>query len=405
MGVKVYSLNEAPEVPSPEVPAPTPGDVVAVGEAYENVSMLEFACLIHDYEQNMFEAVIATDFMEAVQEQVMLEADGDEAAADDAGDAADTGEAKKSSFKDKVGAAAGKAADAARAIKKKILELLEAFKKKLNGFVQKVRIKFGDLLKQDKKIIENYDKIKPEKLKGFKAPRANYVLIQRMFGKGGNDNFEKIAGTITGACVNTVNHITDIDNASTAEDINAAKDKVLNGIDGTAKKLEEFVGSFKEFEKDGKEANRRELAGSETGTKIEAENIDRAIVHGTFTGEYGYKTIEKTVGEQIKTLDGLVAKTKAVIKENDVDELTKLQAHAVNEIVTKLLGVISKFNNEMTTAYAHAYADVRKYALSAIAYANKTAPKDKAEEAKQEAAQWAICEASDEYVFETLALI
>ena len=175
MGVKVYSLNEAPEVPSPEVPAPTPGDVIAVGEAYENVSMLEFACLIHDYEQNMFEDVIATDFMEAVQEQVMLEADGEEAAADNNADAG--GDEKKKSIISKAG-------DAAKAIKDKVVELIRAFIRKIEEWIQKLRVKFGDLFKVDTKIANwmaamNFSDV--EKDARWKAPNVNYDLMNSVF--------------------------------------------------------------------------------------------------------------------------------------------------------------------------------------------------------------------------------
>ena len=397
MGVKVYSLNEAPETPSPEIEV---GDV-AIGEAYENVSMLEFALLVHDHEQNMFEAVIATDFMEAVDEQVMLEADGEEAPAADAGEAA--AEKKPS-----------KLGGIVKSIKAKILELLEAFKKKLNAFVQKVRIKFGDLLKQDKKIADNFEKIKPDNLKDFKAPNINYKLVQKMFGANNSESFSAIGNQISSACKNTTLHIEKLDSLNSAEEINAEKEKVINGMNNLSENLAEFAKSFGEYDKDGKEASRREVAGGKTGVNTQVINIDRAIVHATFNGEVGYKSIEKSVSEQIETLNKMISLTKKVLNDDSVDELDKVRANAINEMATKLLGVISKFNSEMTTAYSHAYADVRKYALSAISYANKglkaaakaaTPEEDKAEEAKQEAAQWALCEASDEYVFSALALI
>lgn len=388
MGVKVYSLNEAPETPSPEIDVN--GGEGVLGEAYENVSMLEFSLLVHEHEQNMFEAVIATDFMEAVNEQVMLE-DGEEApAADDAGEA-------KPSFADKAKEIGGKAADVAAKIKDKIVELITAFVEKLKDFSQKVRKKIGDLLKMDKKLEAGFTNAVVEKLKNEKwqGPEVHGWLVSAMFsGVSGKDVISmedhlKVIQDVTEKVVNTVNRI----KQSNAKIIPGLKEETLGYIKEASEKLDAAVEHYKQ-----EEANKNKGRNGNEGQVLVMQRYLKNAIAG-----YGFKSIEKGISDETAKIQNIRDYIKSIDANREVD---KVRMHDLNEIVTAFMNMISKFNSSMTSMYSRAYADVRKYALAAIAHANKSekaAGKEK--KVKQESVEWFVCEASDEYVFNTLTLI
>ena len=80
---------------------------------------------------------------------------------------------------------------------------------------------------------------------------------------------------------------------------------------------------------------------------------------------------------------------------------------AFNDIVADYTALISKATTTLASAQARAYADLRKFCLTAVSVKKQILNKGN-KEVKQESVeleQWAICEASDEFVFETLALI
>lgn len=403
MGVKVYSLNEAPEVPSPEVPAPTPGDVVAVGEAYENVSMLEFACLVHEYEQNMFDAVIATDFMEAVQEQVMLEADGDEAAADsttDANDSADAGDAEKKSLGDKI--KNSKVGQAAKAMKDKVVELIRAFLRKIEEWVQKLRVKFGDLFKADQKIANWMSSISDwsdvEKDGRWKTPAVNYTLMERVFENRFDEFWIKSFNDADAAVkklFNTIKSARSMDAGQAAEDIKTARDEAKAALE-TAKK--NCISNIENV------YNAKEAGKGENGIKAVSLNKASSWFKNATNGNT-ITNLVKTANDSKASLKTMESEIQSFTAEDE--SINKLAMAAFNDIVADYTTLISKATTTLASAQARAYADLRKFCLTAVSVKKQILNKGN-KEVKQESVeleQWAICEASDEFVFETLALI
>lgn len=406
MGVKIYSLREAPEVPSPEVPAPTPGDVVAVGEAYENVSMLEFACLIHDYEQNMFEAVIATDFMEAVQEQVMLEADGEEAAADSNADAGDAGEAKPS-LGDKI--KNSKAADTARAIKDKIVELIKAFIRKIEEWVQKLRVKFGDLFKVDTKIanwMNSMDFSDVEKDARWKAPSVNYSLMNAMFEERGFDvilvKYFNEAENAMKKLGNAIKSARSIDLGTAVDEIKTAEEEAKKALNLAKTNVNGNIENI---------YNMKEVGKSDNGMKAVSINKAKTWFNTAVKGE-GITGIVKAAEASKANLKKMESEIQSFTAEDPA--INKVAMAAYNSVITDYTNMISKATTTLASAQARAYADLRKFCLAAVALKKKMlnggtktkeTPEVKAAKEAFELESWAICEASDEYVFSTLELI
>ena len=310
----------------------------------EGASLLEAAVLINEHESKMFDTLINLDFVSAIRE-------AEEKEAEKAGDAEKAEEKKEE----------GKAQEEAtkKNIFAKIKELAEkvwdAIKKAVAAVIDKITI----LLNNDKKILSKY------------VP-AIKKLTDEQLGKFDKE-FEYANGAI------------DIDDIQKAiDDMTLAK---------TEEDIKKVVDAFKE-----------KINGIFVTGKLSKDIVDKQIDYIS-TDKYFAGTLKSLI--DAAKVDA--AKQKIAKKAEDADE----DAAKVYETAVKILKNTKEIVSITISANKKALADARKililagrYALSLQGKKEDAKEEKKAEDVKaeNEAFEYALCEASDLYVYESLAL-
>ena len=360
------------------------------------LSMLEFTHSIYKNEQLLFEQIIANDFQEA--NWLLNETDN-----------------SQKSF-------AEKAKETFQAIWDKIVELAKAFRRKLIEWCQLIRKKFYEITKADKKISEGLKKLSYEDdLVDWNPPKGlDTVLAFQMFMTDHKNNvmigfYEDVVNANL-RILDRIDQFKDDCNevVKKSNDTNWTNDNsIKEGIDEKLKQCK------KDIEEELEIFDINELVDdikSKNKSYASKENIERDMKI-CYSVLYGEKTtnISKMMLDQyekiLKNLDRRLSTQYYIMKKNAENEqskdITLYQARALKEILEMYYNRLSRLIHNLGTLYMKAYADIRKYALSAIHYAEKHGfivdDLEDIDDAPEPALEWAIMEASDEFVYNFFA--
>lgn len=325
--------------------------------------VLEAAIQLHENDKRMFDALIECDFISAVNESVMLEAEAEEANA-----AAD--EKKKG----KIG----------ETIEKIYTAVIEFIKKAAANVIYKIT----DLVKADKKLYELYKPVLTmDNLKDFTGI-ADFAFPKAMINK-------ESLKDVDAAKQFSVEFNNQAMKAETKEDIDSFFEEF-------AKKLSETEEKFKSMSGDGTyfEERQEKWVPSEDWQLKKMLNVLSSA--SDTIGE-----IKNHAAQVMGVLKGLKAQAKSATKVNK-KEAGEVEVYKLNKIYKASSATCSLFSKEFkvyTSLAMRQIAACRKAAILCGRYALKKSKGEAATEekaAQESMVMWAIGESSDMYVAECL---
>lgn len=366
------------------------------------LSILEFSCMIYEQDQLIFDEYIVNEFQEL---NSLISEDGNE---------------NQKTILDKI-------KKILKDIWDKIVELIRAFKRKIYEWISIFRKKFYEITKADQKIAKYLDDIEPEDLEKWEIPKnIEAGLINIVYEPRSDKNHMRTYFAIVANFIKETyewleeyckecaelykkyNEYGDFNKCTYyREHINEIRDKYkdkmqeyLDTIDDTNKELVDMVTdknnsagrAFATHDNlKGVLKNVKEIINGRVGiVNIFMKDLEEAI-NGT--------KIEKSLSKSYNTIKTTAEKYG---NTDQAGKVTMVQTEGYQYLVSILLHGLTKAMHLLTTLYSRAYADVRKYALSAIRYVARTQKDrniDLGSIATEATIEWAICEASDDYVY------
>ena len=248
-----------------------------------------------------------------------------------------------------------------------------------------------------------------EKDARWKAPNVNYDLMNSVFEKNNMGTMINIhlehANKAINDFVKNVKATSSLDLGTAADEIKTAEQEAKQKISAEKTTINDYIE---------KTYQTKEIAKTDRSMKAISINKAKDWFNSATKGE-GITGIVKGAKEAENNLKNIESTIQSYTAEDP--GINKLAMSAFNNIVSEYTGFTSKITTTLASAQARAYADLRKFCLAAVALKKKMlnggmktkeekeTPEVKAAKEAFELESWAICEASDEYVFSTLELI